>query len=68
MALGLQPIDWSEAIRLTDKPAPFAGEVLDAAFNHAQAVVVLLTPDETAWHCCVPCGGGLKREWQDEIP
>jgi predicted nucleotide-binding protein len=45
-ALGLQPIEWSEAIALTGKPTPYIGEILDAAFGHAQAIVVLLTPDD----------------------
>ena len=46
--LGLQPMEWSEAVRLTEKPSPFIGEILDAAFTKAQAVVVLLTPDDIA--------------------
>jgi hypothetical protein len=45
-ALGLQPIEWSEALQLTGKGAPFIADVLDAAFTNAQAVVVLLTPDD----------------------
>lgn len=45
-ALGLEPLEWTEAIRLTGKGSPYIGEVLDAAFAHAQAIVVLLTPDD----------------------
>jgi predicted nucleotide-binding protein len=45
-ALGLTPLDWSEAVRLTGKGSPYIGEILDAAFAHAQAIVVLLTPDD----------------------
>ena len=30
----------------TGKVAPYIGEVLDSAFNNAQAVIVLLTPDD----------------------
>jgi len=48
-ALGLDPIEWSEAIRLTSKGSPYIGEVLDAAFGAAQAVVVLQTPDDVAY-------------------
>ncbi len=48
-ALGLDPIEWSEAIRLTGKGSPYIGEVLDAAFGAAQAVVVLQTPDDVAY-------------------
>ena len=48
-ALGLHPIEWSQAVRATGKGAPYIGEVLDAAFDQAQAVVVLMTPDEVAY-------------------
>jgi predicted nucleotide-binding protein len=48
-AIGLHPIDWSEAVRLTGKGSPYIGEVLDAAFAGATAVVVLMTPDEVAY-------------------
>ena len=47
-SLGLHPIEWSEARKLTDKPTPYIKEILDAAFSHAQAIVVLLTPDDEA--------------------
>src|SRR4051812_25512795 len=45
-ALGLAPIEWSAARILTGKPSPYIGEILDAAFEHARAAVVLLTGDE----------------------
>jgi predicted nucleotide-binding protein len=45
-ALKLEPLEWSEALRLTGKAAPYIGEILDKAFDSAQAVVVLLTPDD----------------------
>lgn len=47
-AIGLDPIEWSEAIGMTGKGSPYIGEVLDAAFTAAQAVVVLQTPDDVA--------------------
>lgn len=47
-SIGLDPIEWSEAIKLTDKGSPYIGQVLDAAFGAAQAVVVLQTPDDVA--------------------
>ena len=47
-ALDLDPIEWSEAIRMTGKGTPYIGQVLDAAFAAAQAVVVLQTPDDVA--------------------
>jgi predicted nucleotide-binding protein len=54
-ATGVQPIEWSKALALTRKPSPYVGEVLEAAFAKAQAVVVLPTPDDEA---------RLKREFQ----
>ncbi len=47
-AIGLDPIEWGRATALTGKASPYIGEVLNAAFRHAQAVVVLLTPDDEA--------------------
>ncbi len=45
-SLGLEPLEFSEARQLTKKPSPYIAEILDIAFAHAQAVVVLLTPDD----------------------
>lgn len=45
-SLDLRPIEWSQAVALTGQGSPYVGEVLDAAFSHAQAVVVLMTPDD----------------------
>lgn len=45
-ALKLNPIEWIEAVAATGNPSPYVGEILDAAFKMAQAVVVVLTPDE----------------------
>jgi predicted nucleotide-binding protein len=47
-SIGLSPLEWSQAIRETGKASPFIGEILDAAFSKAQAVVVLMTPDDVA--------------------
>ena len=44
--LCLQPIEWSEALKLTGKATPYIGEALESAFENAQAVIVLLTPDD----------------------
>jgi len=45
-ALSLQPIEWSGALKLTGKATPYIGEVLESAFKNAQAVIVLLSPDD----------------------
>ena len=48
-SIGLTPLEWSQAITATGKASPYIGEVLDAAFSRAQAVVVLMTPDDKAY-------------------
>jgi len=45
-SLGLDPIEWSEALKLTGKATPYTGEALESAFKNAQAVIVLLSPDD----------------------
>lgn len=47
-AIGLEPIEWSEAITMTGQGSPYIGDVLNVAFGAAQAVVVLQTPDDVA--------------------
>jgi predicted nucleotide-binding protein len=47
-AIGLEPIEWSKAVKATKKAAPYIGETLEKAFKEAVAVVVLLTPDDQA--------------------
>jgi len=48
-SIGLSPLEWSQAVKATGQASPYIGEVLDAAFSRAQAVVVLLTPDDKAY-------------------
>jgi predicted nucleotide-binding protein len=47
-ALNLEPLEWIEAVAATGKTMPYVGEILTAAFGAAQAVVVLMTPDDLA--------------------
>lgn len=47
-ALGLQPIEWNQAIKMTGEPTPYVGTILETAFREAAAVLVLLTPDDEA--------------------
>ena len=47
-AIGLKPIEWSEAVALTGRPSPFIEEILDIAMQHAQAIIVLFTGDDQA--------------------
>lgn len=47
-SLDLHPLEWSEAVRATGRASPYIGEILDAAFSSAHAIVILLTPDDEA--------------------
>lgn len=47
-AIGLHPLEWSEIVEATGKASPYIGEVLAKGFSIAQAVVVLMTPDDEA--------------------
>ena len=47
-AIDLHPLEWSEAVQATGKSSPYIGEILEAAFSRAHAVVVLFTPDDEA--------------------
>jgi len=47
-SLGIKPIEWTSAIAMSGKAAPYVSEVLTAAFKKARGVVVLLTPDDQA--------------------
>jgi predicted nucleotide-binding protein len=46
-SLRLNPIEWNEAVRRTALGSPYIGQVLDALFRDAQAIVVILSPDES---------------------
>ncbi len=60
-ALGLQPIEWSKALKLTEKATPYTGEAIESAFKNAQAVIVLLSPDDE-----VRLSPELWKEKEDE--
>jgi predicted nucleotide-binding protein len=47
-ALGLKPLEWSEARRRTNKPNPYTWEIVDLALKEAGAIVALFTPDDEA--------------------
>lgn len=44
--IGLKPLEWENLVNLTGDAAPYNGQAVEAAFAHAQAVVVVLTPDD----------------------
>ncbi|MGO9487820.1 MAG: TIR domain-containing protein [Solirubrobacteraceae bacterium] len=45
-AIGLRPREWVQLMAGVDDASPVIGDILESAFRDAQAVVVLLTPDE----------------------
>jgi predicted nucleotide-binding protein len=45
-SVGLNPIEWTEAVHRTGRGSPYTGEILEALFRDAQAIVALLSPDE----------------------
>ena len=47
-SLGIEPLDWDKLLAATGEGSPYVGDVLEAGFPMAQAVVVLLTPDDVA--------------------
>ncbi len=47
-SLGLNPKTFGSFISTTQKACPYVGDILDKAFSSAQAVVVLMTPDDEA--------------------
>lgn len=63
-SINLAPIEWSTAVSLTGEGSPYIGQVLDAAFAHANAIVVLMTPDEIAYLQPRYANGQEDRETQ----
>jgi predicted nucleotide-binding protein len=45
-SIGLRPREWSPLVTATGTVSPYVGQVLEAAFREAQAVVAFFTPDE----------------------
>ena len=48
-SIDLDPLEWSQAVNAAGQPTPYIGDILDAAFSRAHAVVVLFTPDDEAY-------------------
>jgi len=47
-AVGLKPVEWEEGVKRAGIATPYPGQVLDAIFNSARALVVLLSGDDDA--------------------
>lgn len=46
-SIDLRPEEWTDLVRHYSKGSPYIGDLLEHAFDIAQAFVVLMTPDET---------------------
>ena len=64
-AVGLHPLEWSELVLRTGKPSPYIGEILEQ-LKHAQATVVLMTPDDEA-QLREPLRGGGDAAHETEL-
>ncbi len=47
-AVGLEPIEWDTAVKATESASPYIGQILDVAFERANAAISLMTPDDNA--------------------
>jgi predicted nucleotide-binding protein len=47
-SVGVRPIEWTSAIAMTKRAAPYVGQILDEVFSKARAILVLMTPDDLA--------------------
>lgn len=45
-ALGLRVVEWEQVVARTGLPSPYVGDVVETGLRMADAVVVLLTPDD----------------------
>lgn len=48
-SIGLNPLEWNQAVQSTNNPSPYNMEILNQIFSNVQSVIVLLTPDD--WAC-----------------
>ena len=65
-ALGLKPLEWSDARRRTGLPNPYTWEIVDRALREAGAIVALLTPDDDArlkQHLWGPHENAIEKEY-----
>ncbi|WP_059006487.1 CATRA conflict system CASPASE/TPR repeat-associated protein [Streptomyces specialis] len=64
-AIDLRPLEWENVVEPTGTISPYLGEVIAQGIARAQAVVVLLPPDDVVRlhpSLCVPSDGREERE------
>jgi predicted nucleotide-binding protein len=62
-SIGLQPKEWSQLVALTGNASPYIGQVLERAFEVAQAVVAFFTPDERV----TAMDGSMRRQARPNV-
>jgi predicted nucleotide-binding protein len=60
-AIGLQPREWGQLVSDSGAASPYIGQVLERAFELAQAVVAFFTPDE---HVIARDAPGGEKKWR----
>jgi predicted nucleotide-binding protein len=61
--IGLQPKEWSQLVGRTGSASPYIGQVLERAFEDAQAVVAFFTPDERV----TAMDGSMRRQARPNV-
>ena len=61
--IGLQPKEWSQLVGRTGSASPYIGQVLERAFEDAQAVVAFFTPDERV----TAMDGSIRRQARPNV-
>jgi predicted nucleotide-binding protein len=61
--IGLQPKEWSQLVGRTGSASPYIGQVLERAFEDAQAVVAFFTPDERV----TAMDGSVRRQARPNV-
>jgi predicted nucleotide-binding protein len=61
--IGLRPREWSQLVGRTGSASPYIGQVLERAFEDAQAVVAFFTPDERV----TAMDGSMRRQARPNV-
>lgn len=63
-AVGITPLEWEEAVSLTNKGTPTTLEVITAGMNHSSGIVILFTGDDYVKLRDELCKPGEKNEFE----
>jgi predicted nucleotide-binding protein len=62
--IGLEPLEWPQLVRMSGNTSPYIGQVLQQAFDNAQAVLAFFTADEVVTANGGPRGSRNARRVQ----